>query len=88
MDIEGRVWEVPADRAKSGRTHRAPLTTRAIELLEDARRFSHGKGLIFPSVTGKSIHAGTASKLLSRNGIKAVPHGFRSSFRDWCGETG
>ncbi len=45
MDIEARVWTVPAERAKSGRTHRVPLTARAIALLEDARRFSHGKGL-------------------------------------------
>ncbi len=88
VDLEARVWTVPAERAKSGRPHRVPLTDRAVELLEDARCFSHGKGLIFPSVTGRSIHAGTASKLLRRNGIDAVPHGFRSSFRDWCGETG
>jgi integrase len=88
IDIEARVWTVPAERAKSGRLHRVPLTARAIELLEEARLFSHGKGLIFPSVTGRSIHAGTASKLLRKNGIDAVPHGFRSSFRDWCGETG
>jgi len=88
IDLEQDVWTVPAERAKSGRPHRVPLTPRAIELLEEARRFSHGAGLIFPSVTGRSIHAGAATKLLRRNGIEAVPHGFRSSFRDWCGETG
>lgn len=88
IDLEARVWTVPAERAKSGRVHRVPLTARAVELLEDVRRFSHGKGLIFPSVTGKPIHSGTASKLLRRTGIDAVRHGFRSSFRDWCGETG
>ena len=87
IDLEARVWTVPAERAKSGRPHRVPLTDRAVEILKEARSFSRGK-LIFPSVHGKSIHAGTASKLLRRNSIDAVPHGFRSSFRDWCGETG
>jgi len=55
---------------------------------EAARRFSGGEGLIFPSVTGKPLSDATLSKLLREQGIRAVPHGFRSSFRDWCGETG
>ena len=88
IDVENRVWTIPAKRAKSGREHRVPLVARAIEVLEEARLFSHGSGLIFPSVTGRMIHGGTLPKLLARHGIKAVPHGFRSSFRDWCGETG
>ena len=88
IDTQGRAWTIPGKRAKSGRSHRVPLPRRALDILEDARLFSHGTGPIFPSVTGKMIHASTGRKLLSRNGIDAVPHGFRSSFRDWCGETG
>ena len=45
-------------------------------------------GLIFPSVAGKPLSDATLSKLLWEQGIQAVPHGFRPSFRDWCGETG
>ena len=52
------------------------------------REHSSGDGLIFPSVTGKALSDATLSKLLREQGIQAVPHGFRSSFRDWCGETG
>ena len=57
-------------------------------MLDEARRLSHGAGLIFPSVTRKPLSGATLSKLLREQGIRAVPHGFRSSFRDWCGETG
>ena len=52
------------------------------------RELSGGKGLIFPSVTGKALSDATLSKLARTQRIQAVPHGFRSSFRDWCGETG
>ncbi len=72
IDVENRVWTIPAKRAKSGREHRVPLVARAIEVLEEARLFSHGCGLIFPSVTGRMIHGGTLPKLLARHGIQAV----------------
>ena len=45
-------------------------------------------GLIFPSATGRMLSDSTLSKLLRESGINPAPHGFRSSFRDWCGETG
>ena len=45
-----------------------------------------GTGLIFPSVTGRPLSDNTLSKLLREQGIPAVVHGFRSSFRDWCAE--
>ena len=49
---------------------------------------SDGAGLVFPSVMGKQLTDNTLSKLLRENNIDAVPHGFRSSFRDWCGDSG
>lgn len=57
-------------------------------MLEEARRLSQGEELIIPSVTGKPLSDATLSKLRREQGIPAVPHGFRPSFRDWCGETG
>ena len=42
----------------------------------------------YPSPTGKQLSDFSVSKLMRENGIDAVPHGFRSSFRDWCGDTG
>lgn len=64
------------------------LGDRVLELLAEARMVSAEGGLVFPSPTGRLLSDSTISKLVRENGIKAVPHGFRSSFRDWCGETG
>lgn len=87
-EIDGTVWTIPAERMKSGREHRVPLSDAALAVLDRARELSEGDGLVFPSVTGKMLSDSTVSKLLRENGIEAVPHGFRSSFRDWCAETG
>ena len=86
IDLEGAVWTIPAHRMKSGREHRVPLSNAALDVLRRALDLSDGTGLVFPSVTGKSLSDSTISKLLRENGIPAVPHGFRSSFRTWCAE--
>ena len=88
IDLKSGIWTIPADRTKTGREHKVPLAPRALALLDEARHLSHGKGVIFPSATGKALSDSTLSKLVREQGIQAVPHGFRSSFRDWCGETG
>ncbi len=87
-EIEGDVWTVPAARTKTGKPHRVPLSDRAVAVLAEAKALGKGKRLIFPSPFGKMSSDSTMSKLLRENGVAAVPHGFRSSFRDWCGETG
>ena len=85
-EIDGNTWTVPGDRMKTGREHRVPLSREALAALDQARENSDGSGLIFPSVRGKVMSDGTLSKLARENGIGAVPHGFRSSFRDWAAE--
>ena len=47
---------------------------------------SDGSELVFPSVRGKALSDATVSKLLRENEIACVPHGMRSSFRDWAAE--
>ena len=86
IDTATRTWFVPASRMKGEREHRVPLSNRAVEVLNEARGLSSGKGLIFPSTTGKVLSDNTLSKLLRENNIPAVPHGYRSSFRDWAAE--
>ena len=88
IDLESRVWTVLADRMKMNREHRVPLSRPALAVLEQARALSDESGLVLPSPTGHVLSDSTIRKLVRENGIKAVPHGFRSSFRDWCGETG
>ena len=88
IDLDARTWTIPADRMKSERPHRVPLAARAIEILNEARPLADDSGLVFPSTTGKALSDSTLSKLIRENGIEAVPHGFRSSFRDWCADNG
>ena len=68
------------------RDHRVPLSGRALAILHDVQRLSDGTGLVFRSLRGKPLSNTTLSKLIKELGIAAVPHGFRSSFRDWAAE--
>lgn len=68
------------------REHRVPLSRRAVQILLDARQKADSSGLIFPSVRGRPLSDNALSKLVREQGIRAVVHGFRSSFRDWCAE--
>lgn len=87
IDLGARTWTVPGERMKAGRPHRVPLSARALEVLNEARRLSGGSGLIFPSVTGRGRMAdATLSEFCRERRLGCVPHGFRSSFRDWAAE--
>ena len=88
IDQGAALWTVPAERAKNARPHRVPLSAAALDVLTAAKSLPTSSGLIFPSANGRQVSNATMGKLLRQNGIDAVPHGFRSSFRDWCGETG
>ena len=86
IDLDARTWTVPGERMKAGKEHRVPLSDRAIEILTEARAINGDDGLIFPTITGRMMQAPVLSELLRDNGIEAVPHGFRSSFRQWSAE--
>ena len=88
IDSDGAVWVVPAERMKAQREHRVPLSDRALDILREASKYADGSGLVFPSQSGRALSDMTLSKLVKEQGIPAVPHGFRSSFRDWCSDTG
>ena len=86
MDLDAGVWAIPAARMKAKRDHRVPLSGRALTILHDVPRLSDGTGLVFRSRHGKPLSAVTLPRLTKELGIAAVPHGFRSSFRDWAAE--
>ena len=88
VDLEARVWTVPADRMKAKREHHVPLVTQAVEVLTEARRLIDGSGLIFLSPTGRGpLSDNTVIKLCHELRLGCTPHGMRSSFRTWCSET-
>ena len=87
IDRSGRVWTVPARRMKANRQHRVPLCGRALEILEAAQALGERAGpLVFTGGQGKPLDDKQLRCLLHEQGIAAVPHGFRSTFRDWASE--
>ena len=87
MDLSAHVWTIPAARMKANREHRVPLTRRAVEILGAARAHGDGAGrLVFTNGDGEPLDEKVLRRLLERQRVPAVPHGFRSSFRDWAAE--
>ncbi len=87
IDLHAGVWTVPAIRMKAGKEHRVPITDAAAKCLGNPQTADR---LVFASdlSPGKPLSDMTLSAVLKRlkyNGITV--HGFRSSFRDWAGET-
>lgn len=85
INFENKKWVIPAERMKAGKEHEIPLSPRAIEILK-AQVGKHAE-LVFPSEKGKPFSDMTFSMLLRRLGHEFTVHGFRSTFRDWAGET-
>jgi integrase len=93
IDTETCMWEIPKERMKANRPHRVPLSNTAIKLLKSLPRYE-GCNLVFP---GRKVNTLTATfnplsdmsllAVMRRMKVDAVPHGFRSSFRDWAAET-
>ncbi len=90
FDLAAAVWTVPAARMKANREHRVPLCGRAVEVLGEAARLrevvSSAEPLVFPSRRGQALSDMALWKLVKQQQIDCVPHGFRSSFRDWASE--
>jgi integrase len=85
IDFPSRTWIVPAERMKGGREHRVPLCPSAIALLESIPLVD-GSDVIFQSPLGGALSNMALVAVCRRLGVECVPHGFRSSFRDWCAE--
>jgi integrase len=84
------TWTIPAARAKTNRAHIVPLSTGALATLREIKPL-HGvsEDFIFPGTTGGGLSGTTLLVLLQRRMNRAVTaHGFRSAFRDWCGDEG
>lgn len=98
VDLDKGLWTIPADRMKAGKEHRVPLTAEAVGLLRSLERHPRSD-YVFPAVKGGMLSDATLSACMKRihevkpgtyldriSGRPAVPHGLRSTFRDWCAE--
>jgi integrase len=86
VDLENKLWSVPAERTKARREHRVPLSERAVELLAQQRKIS-SNSYVWQSPRGEdSINNKALCRYLTKNmSVHVAIHGFRSSFRDWAG---
>lgn len=100
IDLDAALWTIPAERMKAGKEHRVPLTEEAVALLKALPRMQ-GAPYVFPAARGGQLSDMSLSACMKRindareggyldrvSGRPAVPHGLRSTFRDWCAERG
>jgi len=87
IDMQAKVWTVPAARIKAGKEHRVPLSPRALEILDEMRLFGTD-GYVFPGQRrGRPLSNMAFLMLLKRMGRPDLTaHGFRSTFRTWASE--
>jgi integrase len=78
IDLDGRLWVIPAARMKGERDHRVPLSEAALAIL---RALPCENGRVFPGLGQHAI-----LRALQRVNAEITAHGFRSTFRDWCAE--
>lgn len=85
IDLETKVWTIPGERMKAGKEHRVPLSESAIRIL-NALPHQDATDLIFKAPRGGQLSDMTMTAVMRRMEVDAVPHGFRSTFRDWARE--
>jgi integrase len=85
VNLAAKVWMIPPQRMKANKEHRVPLSGRAIAILKHQDTIRRND-LVFPGHKDREIWGGVIANLLKRLGCDTTLHGFRSSFRDWCGE--
>ena len=93
IDLSATIWTVPAERMKARRDHRVPLSDASLQVLEALPRID-GNPYLFPGARyGRPLSNMALLQLMRSAGYGVggnrgdyVPHGFRSSFRDWSGE--
>lgn len=104
MDLDAGIWTIPASRMKTGRDHRVPLSAAALEIIQSSPRaqsspyvFPAVRGgplsdvaiaKVMKDLQAAAESAGHPGWLDPRSKRPAVPHGLRSSFRDWAAEAG
>ncbi|OYU74392.1 MAG: hypothetical protein CFE32_17935 [Alphaproteobacteria bacterium PA3] len=95
VDLEAKVWTIPATRMKAKALHRVPLSDQVVAILERQNASFGNNALVFPAPRGGELSDMAMSVFLrgknvvsSEPGRTATAHGFRSSFRDWASENG
>ncbi len=87
IDLAAKTWTIPAERMKASKEHRVPLSDAEVALLKILPRFKDNN-LVFPAPRGGQLSDMSLTAVLKRMGRSDLTqHGFRSTFREWAGET-
>lgn len=87
IDLDERIWVIPADRMKADKEHRVPVPRAAVAILKRMKEIRLST-YVFPGAKpGRPLSNMAIAMLMRGMGYgHATPHGFRSSFRDWAAE--
>ncbi|MBE0627156.1 MAG: integrase arm-type DNA-binding domain-containing protein [Burkholderiales bacterium] len=99
IDLDAKMWNIPATRMKAKKKHRIPLSGDALVLLRALPRIA-GNDLVFPgsrdsrplsdmslsAVVRRMNEGEEGPRWVDEARVQVVPHGFRSTFRDWAAE--
>jgi integrase len=86
IDLQTKVWTVPASRMKGGKEHRVPLAPRALAILQEAFATKGDSEYVFTGPDGGALSKSALPVTFARLGRTETVHGLRSSFRDWASE--
>lgn len=86
IDLQNKLWTVPAVRMKAGREHRVPLSPRAIDIVEAMAELGTDGFVFSGPKPGTPLSSMAMAMLLRRMKVDVTVHGFRSTFRDWASE--
>jgi integrase len=93
FDLDAAVWEIPSGRMKKRKSHRVPLSLRAVSILKDLRKLTGQCKFLFPSArsVARRMSENTLNAALRRMGFKndkMTSHGFRASASSMPNESG
>ena len=100
VDLDAALWTIPAERMKASRSHKVPLSAQAVNILRTVKHLPNPdagpddiadtieatSGYVFRMPNGKTLSENAFLNRARKDNIGCVPHGFRSSFRDWARE--
>jgi integrase len=88
IDLNEATWTIPAERMKTRRPHRVPLSPLALDILRRMHPGDAPDAIVFPGLKHRPLTDTALKSVLRRmKRVDLTVHGFRSTFRDWAGET-
>jgi integrase len=87
FDRKAALWTIAGENMKGGKEHKVPLSAAALAVLDRMEKIRTGEFVFYSPGTSRPLSDAATGAVLDRMGRHdIVPHGFRSTFRDWAAE--